>query len=69
MHFIRDLEVLSNVKWKFLLSNYPSEILDEFIKKHNWYVKTFDKPLSASHNTNGWTIRRKKEVLVANYPI
>lgn len=68
-HFIRDLEVLANVKWKFLLSNYPSEILDEFIKKHNRYVKTFDKPLSASHNRNGWPVKRKKEVLVANYPI
>lgn len=68
-HFIRDLEVLANVKGKFLLSNYPSEILDEFIKKHNRYVKTFDKPLSASHNRNSWAIKRKKEVLVANYPI
>lgn len=68
-HFIRDLDVLANIKWKFLLSNYPSEILNEYIKKYNWYVKTFDKPLSASHNRNSWAIKRKKEVLVANYPI
>lgn len=68
-HFIRDLEVLASIKGKFLLSNYPSEILDEFIQKHNRYFKTFDKPLSASHNRNSWPIKRKMEVLVANYPI
>lgn len=51
-HFIRDLEVLAGVKGKFLLSNYPSEILSEFIEKHNRHVRTFDKPLSASHKRN-----------------
>lgn len=68
-HFIRDLEVLANIKGKFLLSNFPSPILDEFIKKYNRYVRAFDKSLSASHNRKGWTVRRKKEVLVANYSI
>lgn len=68
-HFIRDLEVLANIKGKFLLSNFPSPVLDEFIKKYNRYVKTFDKPLSASHNGKNWKSRRKTEVLVANYPI
>ncbi len=67
--FIRDLEVLANIKGKFLLSNYPWEILNQYIKKYNRYVKTFDKPLSASHNANAWKTRRKTEVLVANYPI
>ena len=67
--FKRDLEVLANIKWKFLLSNYPWEILNFYIKKYNRYVKTFDKPLSASHNNNAGKSRRKTEVLVANYPI
>lgn len=67
--FIRDLDVLAKVKWKFLLSAYPSEILNSYIKKYNRYVKTFDKPLSASHNNLAWKSRRKTEVLVANYPI
>jgi len=67
--FIILLETLAQVKGKFLLSNFPSEILDSYIKKHNRYVKTFDKPLSASHNNKTWKVRRKTEVLVANYPI
>ena len=67
--FKRDLEVLANIKGKFLLSNYPWEILNAYIKKYNRHVKTFDKPLSASHNSNAGKSRRKTEVLVANYPI
>lgn len=67
--FIILLETLAQVKGKFLLSNYPWEILDIYIKKHNRYIKTFDKPLSASHNNKTWKVRRKTEVLVANYPI
>lgn len=67
--FISLLETLAQVKWKFLLSNYPWEILDSYIKKHNRYIKTFDKPLSASHNRKTGKVRRKTEVLVANYPI
>lgn len=67
--FIRDLEVLANIKGKFLLSNFPSDILDSYVKKYNRYVKTFDKPLSASHNSKSGRTRRKTEVLVANYPI
>lgn len=67
--FIRDLTVLSQIKWKFLLSNFPSKILDRFVKEHNRYVKTFDQPLSASHNSKKNLNKRKTEVLVANYPI
>lgn len=67
--FIKLLDTIANMKWKFLLSNYPSEILDKYIKKYNRYVKTFDKPLSASHNRKTWSVKRKTEVLVANYPI
>ncbi len=67
--FIRDLTVLSQVKGKFLLSNYPSKILDIFVKEYGWYVKTFNQPLSASHKSQSGTSKRKTEVLVANYPI
>ncbi|WP_264741653.1 hypothetical protein [Chryseobacterium oryctis] len=51
-----------------MLSNYPSQLLMDFAKKHNRYVKTFDKSLSAAHKSKRGN-RRKTEVLVANYPI
>jgi DNA adenine methylase len=63
------LETLSNIKGKFLLSSYPSEILEEFIKKNDWHTKTIDKPLVASNGANVTKRKRKIEVLTANYPI
>jgi DNA adenine methylase len=63
------LNTLSNIKGKFLLSSYPSEILQEYIEKNNWYIKSFDKPLSAKKVQAGETRPRKTEVLVANYAI
>ena len=59
------LDTLSKVKGKFLLSSYEGEMLDEYIKANGWYVKKFDKPLSANKRKK----KRKIEVLTANYPI
>ncbi len=67
-HYIRDLDALVNVKGKFLLSSYPSDILDEYIKKNNWHTRPVEMTLSAGKRTR--TIRKKKvEVLTANYDI
>jgi DNA adenine methylase len=63
------LDTLSNIKGKFLLSSYPSEILNEYIQKNGWYTKIFDKPLSARKALKGKARGRKIEVLSANYPI
>lgn len=63
------LDLLSVIQGKFLLSSYPSDILDEYIAKNGWYTKTFDKPLSARKTEGGKPRARKTEVLTANYPI
>ena len=68
-HYRDLLETLSNVQGKFLLSSYPSKLLTKYSKKHGWYTKTFDKPLSARKSVNGKSRGRKIEVLTANYPI
>ncbi|MDT8413220.1 MAG: DNA adenine methylase [Vicingaceae bacterium] len=67
-YFKRDLDALANMKGKFLLSTYPSDILGDYIKANNWFTKTLDKPLSASY-TGSVKRKRKTEVLTANYPI
>jgi len=67
--YVRLLETLSNVKGKFLLSSYPSDILDEYIIRNTWYTKTFTKTLSASKGISGQKRKTKVEVLTANYPI
>lgn len=63
------LNTLSLVKGKFLLSSYPSKILDEFIIKNGWYSVSFEKPLSAQKSKLKQKRKRKVEVLTANYPI
>jgi len=68
-HFRRDLTVLEKIKGKFLLSSYPSEILNEFIKRNGWFKREIDKCLSASNGAKVGTRRRKVECLTANYPI
>ena len=67
--YIMLLNTLSNIKGKFLLSSYPSDILDKYIQKNMWYTKTVSKVLSASKGIAGKKRKTKVEVLTANYPI
>lgn len=65
--FIALLNVLKNVKGKFLLSMYESDILDEYIERNSWSIKRINMPLSAN-NAKGKR-KRKIEVLVSNYSL
>jgi len=60
------LERLATVQGKFLLSNYPQEIITEFSDKYGWHQKQFRMPLCASKKAVRST---KIEVLTANYNI
>lgn len=67
-HFQRDLDALSRIEGKFLLSTFQSDIIDKYIKKFNWCSMPIEKQLSAG---NGRLRKSKKkvEVLTANYSI
>ena len=67
--FRRDLDALSKIKGKFLLSTYPSDVLDEYIEKHGWYSKSIEMVRDSGNNAKRSTVPRKTEVLTANYPI
>ena len=62
------LDTLANIKGKFLLSSYPSDILTEYTKKFGWKTKQFDMRISVNAK-NGQKQQRKMEVLTANYDI
>ena len=64
-HFVELLNALSEIKGKFLLSSYPSDILNSFRKEFKWHSKEIHMSLSAS-NKKG---RRKIEVLTNNYKL
>lgn len=65
--FKRLLEALSGLQGKFLLSSYPSPVLKEFTARMGWQTRYFDQGVSV--NAKGGYIKRKTEVLTANYPI
>lgn len=58
---------LSAIKGKFLLSSYPTSILDEFTKKYGWH--TIQKELFVTVNLKAGNPKKKIELLTANYPI
>nr|WKN36009.1 DNA methyltransferase [Tunicatimonas sp. TK19036] len=63
--FTQLLETLSEVEGKFLLSSYPSDVLDGFTKKHKWHTITKQSGVAVTKQTN----KIKIEVLTANYPM
>ncbi|MFA6057305.1 MAG: DNA adenine methylase [Taibaiella sp.] len=61
------LKTLSEVKGKFLLSSYPSDLLTRYTRANGWHFKLFEQGVSI--NSKGGYIKKKWEVLTANYPI
>lgn len=61
------LRLLSGIKGKFLLSSYPSDILDKYTKKYKWKSRRIEKYVTV--NAKGGNQKKKTEVLTANYPI
>lgn len=58
------LITLSEIKGKFLLSSYPSEILEKYTKKYKWHTTTIEGiPVSVSLKKG----KTKTEVLTGNY--
>lgn len=57
---------LSSIKGKFLLSNYPQEIIEKYSQKNEWQQIEFKLPLCISKKA---VKPIKREVLTANYPI
>lgn len=61
------LKTLANIKGKFLLSSYPSPILMKYANEHKWNVWSVEQEVTI--NKKAGYIKRKIEVLTANYPI
>lgn len=57
------LDALAKFKGKFLLSSYPSTILNKYIKKYKWRVQKIVKSVAVTKHTD----KQKTEMLVMNY--
>lgn len=58
------LETLSLLQGKFLLSSYPSDQLERYVKKQHWHMIKIDMALPMSARR---TPKRKTEVLTGNF--
>jgi DNA adenine methylase len=65
--FERLLQTLSEIKGKFLLSSYPSELLKKYSKQFGWH--TWSLEMNCTVNAKSGYLKRKVEVLTSNYPI
>jgi DNA adenine methylase len=61
------LKLLSEIKGKFLLSSYPSPLLQRYIKAHGWHYQCYESGVSV--NSKSGYIKRKWEMLTANYAL
>lgn len=68
-HYRRDLNALVGMQGKFLLSSYPSDLLNQYVIKHNLYQIEIEKPLSAGNGAVVAKRSKKIEVLTANYDL
>lgn len=68
-HYRRDLDALTGIEGKFLLSSFPSDILNEYVKENQWHSIELNLHNSASSKKGKGNKGTKTEVLTANYPI
>lgn len=57
------LSILSSVKGKFMLTMFPNDELDKFVKKYKWRVVEVERHISASRVNR----RKQIELIVMNY--
>lgn len=62
------LNTLENIKGKFLLSSYASDMLSSYSKRNQWFTKKLEQKVSVPTGV-GSSSKRKIELLTANYDI
>lgn len=65
--FEKLLQVLSKLEGKFLLSSYPSPLLEQYRAANDWYQFDIEQTVSVARKKTKQ--KKKREVFTANYPI
>lgn len=61
--FEKLLKQLAGIKGKFLLSSYPSDILEQYAKKHRWKTQQIEQRVSVNKGYG----KKKIEVITSNF--
>ncbi|PID89546.1 MAG: methyltransferase [Bacteroidia bacterium] len=59
------LDLLSQVKGKFMLTMFPNDLIKEYVDKYKWTIHTIERTISASRTSR----RKQEEWIVCNYTI
>ncbi len=59
------LKLLAGIKGKFLLSSYPSPLLQRYVKQYGWKYQCFEQGVSV--NAKSGYMKRKWEMLTCNF--
>ena len=62
------LEQLTLIKGKFILCNYNSRILEDYVQRMGWHTQVFDMALRVANKITKGS-KRKQEMMVYNYNI
>lgn len=65
-HFEQLLQVLGSIKGRFILSNYNSDLLQDYVTRYQWNTRAIELNLSVSNLLRG---RKKTEWLIWNYDL
>lgn len=61
------LQLMETIKGKFILSNYPAEIITQYAKKNNWQLKEIEMKQDIQNQMSRRS--RKTEILLMNYKL
>ncbi len=61
------LDTLSNAKGRFVLSSYPSDILDEYVNKYGWCQQSIEQNVTVAQKSG--KRKTKTEVITYNYSL
>lgn len=67
-HFEQLLKLLSTIKGKFILCNFASPMLTDYVQRMGWQMSVKDMPLRVANRITGG-VKRKQEVIVYNFVI
>lgn len=62
------LQLLTTIKGKFLLCNFGSPMLDDYVQRMGWHKNVKDMALRVANRVTGG-VKRKQEVMVWNYDL
>lgn len=65
--FVNLLDTLASIKGKFMLSSYPSPLLQKYTKAQGWHMYSVESGVSV--NAKSGYLKRKTEVITTNYPM